>query len=471
MPLASIHFIFIFLPLVLILYIIPNSKYRNLVLLIASLFFFLWGDPGYLPVLLASILINYFLGRAIGVPREGDHSKKRAVLLWLAICINLAILIFYKYLGFFAENLQVLINHPLAIKVLGLPLGISYFTFSAISYVVDIHNEVEPPEKNIIRFSVYLAMFPKLLQGPITRFTQIRKQINVPVYSLDGVILGSRRFIAGLGKKVILADNLAVVADKVFGSDLTQVGTGVAWYGLIAYALQIYFDFSGYTDMAIGVGMMLGFTFPENFNFPYVSRSITDFWRRWHMSLISWFRTYVFIPLEFARKNAKYLRQQTDIVIVFLLTGLWHGASWNFMIWGAYFGLIMAIEASGLEKKLKKVPVFLQYFYTLFLIAIGWVFFRLADLQRWGSFFGALFGKNSWDAAVTVRTLNIWAYFPLFLLSIFFSLPVLSNVQKKLVQNYPPAQLVVDFLYLALFVLSIAYLLSNGFKSFIYGNF
>ena len=215
MPLASIHFIFIFLPLVLILYIIPNSKYRNLVLLFASLIFFLWGDPGYLPVLLASILINYFFGLAIGIPKEGEQGKKRVVLLWAAICINLAILVFYKYLGFFADNLQVLINRPLAIKILGLPLGISYFTFSAISYVVDIYNQVEPPEKNLIRFSTYLAMFPKLLQGPITRFTQIRTQIVTPVYSLDGIIHGSRRFIAGLAKKVILADNLAVVADKV----------------------------------------------------------------------------------------------------------------------------------------------------------------------------------------------------------------------------------------------------------------
>jgi alginate O-acetyltransferase complex protein AlgI len=471
MPLASIHFIFIFLPLVLILYIIPNSKYRNLVLLLVSLFFFLWGDPGYLPVLLASILINYFFGRAIGIPKEGNHGKKRAALLWAAICINLAILFFYKYLGFFTDNLQLLINRPLALKVLGLPLGISYFTFSAISYVVDIYNQVEPPEKNLLRFSVYLAMFPKLLQGPITRFTQIRKQIVAPAYNLDGVIGGSRRFIAGLAKKVILADNLAVVANKVFSADFSQVGIGVAWYGLIAYALQIYFDFSGYTDMAIGIGMMLGFTFPENFNFPYISKSITDFWRRWHMSLIAWFRTYVFIPLEFARKNAKYLRQQTDIIIVFLLTGLWHGASWNFIFWGMYFGLILAIEASGFEKKLRKVPAFFQHFYALFLVAIGWVFFRLSDLQLWSGYFGALFGKNGWDSTTTVRTLNIWSYFPLFLLSIFFSLPVLSNAQKMLVQKYPVAQILVDLLYLALFITSIAYLLSNGFTSFIYGNF
>jgi alginate O-acetyltransferase complex protein AlgI len=471
MPLASIHFIFIFLPLVLILYIIPNSKYRNLVLLFASLFFFLWGDPGYLFVLLASILINYFFGRAIGVPKEGDLSKKRAAFLWAAICINLSIFFFFKYLVFFTNNIQVLINRPLVIKALGLPLGISYFTFSAISYLVDIYNQIEPPEKNLIRFSVYLAMFPKLLQGPITRFTQIRNQVISPTYNLEGVILGSRRFIAGLAKKVILADNLAVVANKVFRADFSLVGIGVAWYGLLAYALQFYFDFSGYSDMAIGIGMMLGFTFPENFNFPYISKSITEFWRRWHMSLTAWFRTYVFIPLEFARKNAKYLRQQTDILIVFFLTGLWHGASWNFIIWGMYFGLILAIEASGLEKKLRKTPVFFQHFYTLFLVVIGWVFFRLSDQQRWSGFFGALFGNNGWDSTTTVRTLNIWSYFPLFLLSIFFALPVLSNAQHNLVQKYPVAQLLVDFLYIVLFIVSISYLLSNGFTSFIYGNF
>lgn len=471
MPLASIHFLFIFLPVVLLLYLVPNSRFRNLVLLFASLFFFFWGDPANLPVLLASILINYAFGLAIGVPKEGDHGKKRGILLWLAVVINLAILFFYKYLGFFSSNLQALIGRPLPIEVVGLPLGISYFTFSAISYVVDIYNQVETPEKNVIRFSVYLAMFPKLLQGPITRFTQIRKQIAAPAYNLDGVMRGSRRFIAGLAKKVILADNLAVIANKVFASDFSLVGIGVAWYGLIAYALQIYFDFSGYTDMAIGLGMMLGFTFPENFNFPYISRSITDFWRRWHMSLTAWFRTYVFIPLEFKRKNVKFLRQQTDIFIVFFLTGLWHGASWNFIIWGMYYGLLLAIEASGFEKKLRKMPAFFQYFYALFLVSLGWVFFRLVNIQRWGSFFGALFGKNGWDSTTTVRSLNIWAYFPLFLLSLFFALPVLSNAEKRLVAKYPTSRLLVDLLYLGLFIISVAYLLSNGFTAFLYGNF
>lgn len=473
MSFASNHFIFLFLPAVLLLfYLLPYHNWRNSILVLGSLVFFGWADPTHIPQLILFALINYILGILVGhFVLNGKTTASRA-FMWVAVILNLLGLCFYKYLGFFGTTIETIAQVKLNIQTMALPLGISYLTFSGVSYILDIYNEVETPEKNLLRFTAYLIMFPKLLQGPITRFGQIKTELTVPQrFNIDNLMQGARRFIIGLAKKVLLADTLAIVANKVFGASLSSIGAGLAWYGLIAYTLQIYFDFSGYTDMAIGVGTMLGFKLPENFNYPYISRSITDFWRRWHMTLTSWFRTYVFIPLEFARKREKFLRQQTDILIVFLLTGLWHGASWNFVVWGGYFGLILAIEASGFGKKLAKAPMFLQHLYSIILIMVGWIFFRLSDFQDWGPFFKALFGGNGWTGRASLRTLNILFYIPVMVIAAILCLPILPKLELKINVKANFQRALMDLGYLVLFVIVICYLLSNGFTTFLYAQF
>jgi alginate O-acetyltransferase complex protein AlgI len=391
--------------------------------------------------------------------------------MWIGILLNLSLLGFYKYSGFFLVILNSVLPTSIDYTQKALPLVISFFTFSGISYILDIYNEIHPPEKNLVRFSSYLIMFPKLVQGPITRFIQVKDELPQPKFIPLGIMEGVRRFIGGLAKKVILADSLGMATNKVFASDFNEMGAGLAWFGLIAYTLQIYLDFSGYTDMAIGVGQMLGFKLPENFNFPYVSRSISDFWRRWHITLGAWFRTYLFIPLEFARKKAKVLRQQSNLMIVFLLTGLWHGASWNFVIWGAYYGLILAIEASGFGKKLKKAAPFFQYAYAIILIMIGWIFFRITDVSDWGSFFSALIGANGWTNLVTFRSLNILFYLPFLIPAILLSLPFLYQFGEKIKAKGGKALLVLDIGYIALFLFTITFILSKGFTAFMYVEF
>lgn len=471
MPLTSLTFIFVFLPVFLFLfYVLPFSNWRNGILVLGSLIFFGWADLTHLPLLVLVILFNYGFGLIIGSLKGYKHTAGR-FMMWVAVLANLFGLIFYKYAGFIVQSLADFANLTIEFEQRGLPLGISFFTFSAIAYVVDVYHGSESAQKNPIRFSSYLIMFPKLLQGPITRLGQVKNELNNPKFVPNEMIAGARRFIGGLAKKILLADSLALITDKVFSLDFNQIGVDLAWFGLISYTLQIYLDFSGYTDMAIGLGKMIGFKLPENFNFPYISRSITDFWRRWHMTLTAWFRTYLFIPLEFARKREKLLRQQTNILIVFLLTGLWHGASWNFVIWGVYFGLILAIEASGFGRFLKKLPVVFQYTYSLALVMLGWVFFRIPVVSNWKPFLSALVGGNGLTADVSIRSLGMIYYIPYPLMAVLFCVPLFFRIEKKIDQVSPVGRLVMDLLYLALFVLSISSILAKGFNAFIYAQF
>lgn len=472
MPFSSITFIFLFLPIIILLfYIVRKSLWRNIILVGSSLVFFAWSDPIHIHVLFLSILINYFWGRWIGKALDENNQKLARVHMWLGVFLNLSLLGFYKYTGFFLDILDALLPITITTATKSLPLGISFFTFSGISYILDIYNKVTPPERNLIHFSSYLIMFPKLLQGPITRLIEIRDELAHPKFIPLAIMQGVRRFIGGLAKKVILADSLSIATTKIFASEFSEMGAGLAWFGILAYTLQIYLDFSGYTDMAIGVGQMLGFNLPENFNFPYISRSISDFWRRWHITLGAWFRTYLFIPLEFARKKEKFLRQQSNLLIVFLLTGLWHGASWNFVIWGAYYGVILAIEASGFGKKLKKTAPFVQHVYSLALIIIGWVLFRITDIQSWGSFFGALFGMNGWRDSVTFRSLNILFYIPFLIPAILFSLPLMHRLGEKAKAKGGIYLVLLDIGYIVLFVFTLTFIISKGFTAFMYAEF
>lgn len=472
MSLSSLSFIFIFLPVFLLLYyLLPRGLWRNALLAAVSLIFFAWTDFDHLPILILSVLINYFLALLIGSQIENKKKNSTRPFMWLAVALNLSMLFLFKYTGFFLSIFNRITNLELVISNIALPLGISYFTFSGISYILDVYNGAEKPERNLIRFTAYLVMFPKLLQGPITRFSQVKAGLMDPRLEPDELLSGARRFIGGLAKKVLLADFLGIITDKVFGSDFTLLGADLAWIGLVAYTFQIYLDFSGYTDMAIGLGKMAGLNLPENFNFPYLSTSISDFWRRWHMTLTGWFRNYVFIPLEFARKREKILRQQSNLLIVFLLTGLWHGASWNFVLWGVYFGILMAIEASGLGRGLKKLPVLIQHVYGFLLIMLGWILFRITDVAEWGPFIMTLTGGNGWATDVTARTLGIQFYLPFILVGALFSFPLFHRLENWLIGRLPAGRLIMDVVYLGLFVLSISLILSNGFQAFIYAQF
>jgi alginate O-acetyltransferase complex protein AlgI len=471
-PFSSITFIFLFLPITLLLfYILPYRGWRNSILVASSLFFFGWSDPTSIHVLLLSIIINYSWGLIIDKANGGLSEGKAKQQLWIGVGLNLLLLGFYKYTGFFLEFFETLLPIAIPFTEPGLPLGISFFTFSGISYLVDIYNEANPPEKNLIKFSSYLIMFPKLLQGPIARLIDIKDEIYDHKFLPLEMMQGIRRFIGGLAKKVILADSLAVATSLIFRAEFSLMGAGVAWFGLLAYTLQIYLDFSGYTDMAIGLGQMLGFKLPENFNFPYISRSISDFWRRWHMTLGAWLRTYLFIPLEFARKRVKHFRVQSNLIIVFFLIGLWHGADWNFIIWGIFYGVILAIEASGFGKTLKRLNPFIQHSYALILIMIGWIFFRITDIQQWGAFFSALLGFNGWRNAVTFRSLNILFYIPFLIPSILFSLPYMNNLAEKIKTRNKTALFILDAIFILLFLFTITFILSKGFTPFMYVEF
>jgi alginate O-acetyltransferase complex protein AlgI len=471
MAFSSIHFLFLFLPIFLILYfVLPYKWYRNGILLISSLVFYAWGEPVYILLLIGSILLNWLLALQIAKSQNQGHHAWAKAWMVIAVSSNLLILFYFKY----SIPLILMINSlnvsSLLVNELALPLGVSFFTFSAMSYVVDVYQEELKAQTNLINVANYIAMFPKLVQGPIARFEQVAKDLINPSPALGDVAEGTRRFIIGLSKKVLIADNLALVANGVMGANHASLGGGLAWYGLIAYGLQIYFDFSGYTDMAIGLGRILGFHLPENFNYPYISRNITDFWRRWHMTLIAWFRLYVFYPLEIARKQEKRFRQQTNILIVFLLTGLWHGASWNFALWGLYFGVILIIEAGGLAKWLKKIPVVFQHIYTLGLLLFGWMLFRLVTLSDLGTFMKALMGINGMSGSVTARSLNVLLYWPLIIVAMIGCTPWVKNQWLKLRGN-SIGYFVGDFVLVGLFLLCVFFLLSNGYKSFLYFQF
>jgi alginate O-acetyltransferase complex protein AlgI len=471
MPFPSLTFLFIFLPASLLLYfILPFKWWRNGILLIASLFFFAWGDPVNLILLIAVILFNWLLALAVYNAQEKQRPILAKTYMVSAVVADLLVLMVYKYSGFVIDNLHLLIGIKGSITSLLQPLGISFFTFSAISYIVDVYQGTTKTPANLIAVANYLAMFPKILQGPITRYKQVEADLAARKTSLDDLAYGSRRFVFGLAKKVLIADNLATVANRIFGANFASIGADLAWYAVLSYALYIYFDFSGYTDMAVGLGRILGFHLPENFNFPYISRSITEFWRRWHMTLIAWFRSYVFLPLEFARKREKHFRQQSNILIVFLLTGLWHGANWNFILWGVYFGIILALEASFLGKWLKKIPLFLQHLYTILLFLFGWVFFKVENITTWGPFFKALFGGNGWSGTVTPRTLNVLLYWPLLLLAIIGCTPIFTYLEQK-IEVRPAAGIIRDVVVLGLLIVSVAFILSSGFQAFEYARF
>ena len=387
-------FVFLFLPVLLLLHFLSPRPLRNLLLLSASLLFYVWGEKQYILVLLASIALNYTMGLWL------DHtqtSRGRRLAVALAVFGNLGLLATFKYAVFLVENLNVALAalHLGAVPVpqIHLPLGISFFTFHALSYVIDIYRREVRAMKNPITFALYISFFPQSIAGPIVRYSDLAAQLVRRTISREGFADGVRRFIFGLSKKMLIANTLAQPADAIFGLPSEALSAGLAWLGIVCYSLQIYFDFSGYSDMAIGLARMFGFDFKENFHYPYVSRSITEFWRRWHISLSSWFRDYLYIPLGGNRRGA--LRTYLNLLAVFFLCGLWHGASWAFVCWGLYHGLFLVLERAGLGRRLEATPAPVRHAYTLLAVLVGWVFFRANSFAHAASFLTAMAGLGS----------------------------------------------------------------------------
>jgi len=393
-------FLFGFLPLALLMYFLSPKKLKNIVLLIISLVFYAWGEVFYLAIMLTSILANYSVGLCLHWAQDRvvshdatDDNNLPKIFLILGVVINLVLLISFKYANFITDNVNFVLEYfqidSIELAPVHLPLGISFFTFQAISYIVDVYRRQASVQRNILNFALYISLFPQLIAGPIVRYKDIAEQILERKTSTALFANGSRRFVYGLAKKVLIANSLGEVADITFAMSGNDLTAPIAWVGIIAYSLQIYFDFSGYSDMAIGLGMMFGFKFLENFNYPYISKSIQEFWRRWHISLSTWFRDYVYISL--GGNRVPKARTYLNLLIVFILTGFWHGASWNFLIWGLFHGAFLAAEHAGFSKVLKRSWVPVQHFYVLMIAIIGWVFFRSETLSQAFQYIGTMF--------------------------------------------------------------------------------
>jgi len=450
---SSIVFLFWFLPIVLGVYyvLLRKTNSRNAFLFFSSLFFYAWGEPKFVLVMLLSIFANWQFGLAIDRVKV---SPRRRLLLTLAISFNLLIIFIFKYLTFFAGIFFQLSGVALPIPEITLPIGISFFTFQAISYIVDVYRGKGVVQKSWLHVGLYIAFFPQLIAGPIVRYQTIADQINHRVEHLDDFSEGVTRFITGLGKKVLIANQMALVADAAFSS--AAPGASFAWLGALAYTFQIYYDFSGYSDMAIGLGKMFGFHFDENFNDPYRSNSVSEFWRRWHISLGSWFRDYVYIPLGGSR--SKLYR---NLFVVWALTGLWHGASWNFVIWGLYYFVLIAFE-KALGHALDRIPDFIRVGVTFLAVLLGWVLFRAPTLTAAAHYFGQMFSFSNGD------TLSFMRYFTekklFFMVAVLLSIPSVRKYRTRFAPLYVAELLLI-------FALAVSFLLKNTYNPFIYFNF
>ena len=457
MVFSSITFIFIFLPIFLFCYFIcKDVRKRNLILLLFSLAFYAWGEPFYIFLIILSILINYYLTKKMA-------KKKSKVLLFLIVFINIFLLFSFKYVDFFINNINVLFNSNIPLLKLSLPIGISFYTFQALSYVIDVYKGKVKVQNNLFYLACYIVAFPQLIAGPIVRYETIEKELVKRKTTFNDFYQGTKRFIIGLSKKVLIANSVAFVADQIFNQSATTYGFIGALIGSVAYMLQIYFDFSGYSDMAIGMGKMLGFNYNENFNYPYMATSITDFWRRWHISLSSFFKDYVYIPLGGNRHGL--LKQVRNILIVWLLTGLWHGASWNFVIWGLYYAIFLLIEKFLLKKVLEKSPKIITHLYTLIIVLIGWIIFRGENLEMILSTIESLFGLNGIGNITKLASIGIFSvrYIIAFVLGIIFS----TNISQKILKDDTKT----DIIIIIMFIISIATILVGSYNPFIYFRF
>lgn len=457
---SSNVFLFAFLPIVLILYYILPRPFRNPVLLFFSLLFYGWGEPVYLILMVITILVDFFFGLFINKKKEKGQSAKS--ILIVGIIANLLILGFFKYAGFFAETLRLIpFLSEIPVPEITLPIGISFYIFQSMSYIIDVYRDDAPVQKNPLTLGTYVTLFPQLIAGPIVRYGDVAQQMDSRNENVSDFSSGVMLFIFGLAKKVLLANPMG----NLWNMLQTEDGLAAAWMGICAYSLQIYFDFSGYSDMARGLGRMFGFEFLENFNYPYISKNITEFWRRWHISLSTWFKEYVYIPLGGNRKGLP--RQIINILIVWSLTGFWHGASWNFILWGMFYGVILIIEKSFLLKWLKKLPSFVGHIYSLFLVMLGWVLFYFEDMSSLGGFFAKLFIPSGVSSDTSITMLS---YLPMLIISIIAATPLAKKLFEKN-EDKSAVRIIRSAAAVILFILSVAALASQSYNPFIYFRF
>ena len=464
MVFSSILFLFYFLPAILIVYYLAPKKRRNLVLFIGSLFFYAWGEPVYVLLLVLSTVLNYFIG--IAVEKAEPNPKIQKATLAAGVIVNLAVLVVFKYTDFLISMINTVLPHDIPLTRITLPIGISFFTFQTMSYIIDVYRKNAKAQKKYIDFGTYVALFPQLIAGPIVRYNSIDEQLSRRRETIEGFTAGVKCFSAGLAKKVLIANNIGLLWEVISAAPVGEISVMSAWLGIVAYALQIYFDFSGYSDMAIGLGRMFGFEFEENFNYPYISKSITEFWHRWHISLSTWFKEYVYIPLGGNRVGKA--RLYLNLLIVWTLTGVWHGAGVNFLAWGLYYALILIIEKSLLRKFLQKLPRAVGMIYSLLLVLVGWVFFASPSMSNAVDYLKAMFGIGGGALVDTTFKYNLTSYAVLLIIAVVAMLPYPKKIWDKFFkENNLVALIAVILVVLA----CTAYLVDSSYNPFLYFRF
>ena len=458
MVFSSTVFLFLFLPLVLLCYFIASEKVKNYILLIFSLIFYIFGGPKYLALLISIVLIDYIGAILI------DKTNKKKLFFILTIVLNIGSLIYFKYTNFFIDNINSLFNTSIHFKKIVLPIGISFYTFQSMSYVIDVYKKKVEVQKNFFTLLLYVSLFPQLVAGPIVRYETIEKQLKIRKTTFEDFEYGVRRFIIGLFKKVIIANQMGLLADTIFES--SNLSSPIAFLGGLSYMFQIYFDFSAYSDMAIGMGRMFGFKFLENFNYPYIAKSIKDFWSRWHISLSTWFRDYVYIPLG-GNKKGKY-RQVLNMLLVWILTGFWHGAEWNFIIWGLYYFAFLFLEKYIIN--IEKLPKVLRHIYTLVIVYFGWIIFRSDNLKALITFLKSLFNFNITKVDISQFLIYLESYWMYFILALVLQTPIYKKIVEKIENN--KALNIIHYAGLILvFIVTIMFLAYSSYNPFIYFRF
>ena len=463
---SSVTFLFFFLPLTLGSYYLASEKMKNYILLIYSIIFYAWGGLSYLPLLLISITVNYIFGLLVDEYKDKKNVSK--CILIVSIIFNVVFLGIFKYSNFIVDNINLILGTNIVISKIALPVGISFYTFQAMSYVIDVYRNDGKVQKNIFNLSLYIAMFPQLVAGPIVRYQTVDEQISKRTHSFDKFNAGTERFIQGFFKKVVISNTVGALSATIYALPTSSISVLSAWLGAISYSLQIYFDFSGYSDMAIGLGKMFGFDFLENFNYPYISKSVGEFWRRWHISLGTWFKDYIYIPLGGNRVGK--IKGYRNLFVVWFITGIWHGASWNFIAWGLYFGLFIMAERAFLNKVLSKLPVFIQHAYLIIIVVFGFVLFSQPTLTDAVDYIKIMIGIGDYPLANGYTTFYLTQNILILTLALLLSTPII----KKL-SNYSRVENIINiarpFILSALFLITIIFLVNSTFNPFIYFNF
>ena len=467
MVFSSVFFLFTYLPIVLLLYYITPLKLRNLVLLAVNLVFYAWGEPVYILIMFLSIAIDYTHGLLVEKFKGRGEDRKARWVVASSVFFNLALLFFFKYWDFIAGSLAGMGLTFMPRLGLSLPIGISFYTFQTMSYTIDVYRGDARAQRSIVNFGTFVTLFPQLIAGPIIKYKDLGDQIDRRTHTAGRFASGVQVFVVGLAKKVLLANNLGMLWDTYKALPAGSLTTAGAWLGVVAFSLQLYFDFSGYSDMAVGLGRMLGFEFTRNFDYPYISRSVTEFWRRWHISLGSWFREYVYIPMGGNRVSRP--RLCFNLLVVWGATGIWHGASWNFLLWGLYFGVLLIVEKLWLGRRIERWPVPLQHAYALFLVAVSWAIFAVEDFSQLGPYLGAMFGFAGGGAFDGAFFYYLRSYLPTLVLACAASTPLAAGLWRRLPERVWKAALPV--LLLCVLLLSTAYLVDATYNPFLYFRF